>query len=390
MTEPSAAHWYPTAAYLYTLHLDGPALAWEYLRRHPDYRLDWQRRRRWPQASHRWGLRLLENPALDARDAHPVWFPDHDALVQLYPDADPPPGADAFAFWRIPGHKHLIHDGHRLVLVSRWPGSYLRLALAPGLEEGMAYLYAVRACATSCACCRALAVELDKLEAVAEATPAAAAHSRPAPTELLELHTLQALDAILAGASLREVAEGLFGADAVTADWHADSALRARSSLGAPWQCADARRLSAPGTASVTSIVIGGTFRPPCKTSLSKRLVFLETASIRPHWCRRLYRPMEVHLMRPAPLRPAAATVAAPAQPQRYLTNDEAAEYLRLSPRTLEKQRVIGGGPKFRKFGRRVMYAVSDLDTWADQHSYEATSDPEYAERHAGDYRDGR
>ena len=87
--------------------------------------------------------------------------------------------------------------------------------------------------------------------------------------------------------------------------------------------------------------------------------------------------------MRPAPLRPAAAAVAAPVQPQRYLTNDEAAEYLRLSPRTLEKQRVIGGGPKFRKFGRRVMYAVADLDAWA-------TSDPEYAERHAGDYRDGR
>jgi hypothetical protein len=39
---------------------------------------------------------------------------------------------------------------------------------------------------------------------------------------------LQALDATLAGASLREVAEGLFGADAVAADWHKDSALRAR------------------------------------------------------------------------------------------------------------------------------------------------------------------
>ncbi|MBN0756204.1 DNA-binding protein, partial [Pseudomonas aeruginosa] len=25
-----------------------------------------------------------------------------------------------------------------------------------------------------------------------------------------------------------------------------------------------------------------------------------------------------------------------------------------------------------------------------EQRSYEATSDPEYAERHAGDYRDGR
>jgi hypothetical protein len=45
---------------------------------------------------------------------------------------------------------------------------------------------------------------------------------------VLELHTLQALDATLAGASLREVAEGLFGADAVAADWHKDSALRAR------------------------------------------------------------------------------------------------------------------------------------------------------------------
>jgi len=77
----------------------------------------------------------------------------------------------------------------------------------------------------------------------------------------------------------------------------------------------------------------------------------------------------------------------AAAQPQRYLTNDEAAEYLRLSPRTLEKQRVIGGGPRFRKFGRRVMYAVADLDTWAADRSFETTSDPEYAEHHSADSR---
>ena len=50
MAEASAEHWYPTAAYLYTLHLDGPALAWEYLRRNPDYRRDWLRRRRRPDA----------------------------------------------------------------------------------------------------------------------------------------------------------------------------------------------------------------------------------------------------------------------------------------------------------------------------------------------------
>jgi len=100
---------------------------------------------------------------------------------------------------------------------------------------------------------------------------------------------------------------------------------------------------------------------------------------------------MEVHTMRPAPLRPSATVSAtvptAAAQPQRYLTNDEAAGYLRLSPRTLEKQRVIGGGPRFRKFGRRVRYAVADLDAWAADRSFETTSDPEYAEHHSADSR---
>ena len=51
-----------------------------------------------------------------ARDAHPAWFPDHDSVVLLYPDADPPPDAARFAFWHLPGRKQLIHDGRRLVL----------------------------------------------------------------------------------------------------------------------------------------------------------------------------------------------------------------------------------------------------------------------------------
>ena len=65
MANPCAPSWYPTAAYLYVLHLDGPTLAWEYLRRHPDYRRDWSRCRH-DDASAHWGLRLLEDPALDA------------------------------------------------------------------------------------------------------------------------------------------------------------------------------------------------------------------------------------------------------------------------------------------------------------------------------------
>jgi hypothetical protein len=161
-------------------------------------------------------LRLLEDPALDARDAHPAWLPGHDAVVQLYPD-DPPPDATAFAFWRIPGHKQLIHDGKGLALIARSPGHCLRFALAPGLEDGMAVAYAHRGGAAAPARGHAPAMR----PSLADATP------RPTPAALLELHTLQALDATLAGASLREVGEGLFGADAV-ADWYSDGGLRSK------------------------------------------------------------------------------------------------------------------------------------------------------------------
>ena len=76
----------------------------------------------------------------------------------------------------------------------------------------------------------------------------------------------------------------------------------------------------------------------------------------------------------------AQPSAAAPGNPE-FLTNDEAAAFLRLSPRTLEKQRVLGGGPRYRKFGARVLYAVGDLRAWADGRAYGMTSDPGYVQR---------
>jgi predicted DNA-binding transcriptional regulator AlpA len=66
------------------------------------------------------------------------------------------------------------------------------------------------------------------------------------------------------------------------------------------------------------------------------------------------------------------------ATPARFLDNREAAAYLNLSPRTLEKLRSQGGGPQFRKFRRRVRYAVSDLELWANARIYDSTSDAGY------------
>ena len=55
-----AEPWRASAAYLYTLDLDGPALAWEYLRRRADYREHWARTgsRQRDRGAARWGLRF--------------------------------------------------------------------------------------------------------------------------------------------------------------------------------------------------------------------------------------------------------------------------------------------------------------------------------------------
>lgn len=59
-----------------------------------------------------------------------------------------------------------------------------------------------------------------------------------------------------------------------------------------------------------------------------------------------------------------------------FFTTTEAAEYLRLSAKTLEKYRVTGDGPPFRKHGRRVLYHRDELDAWSEEQTRRSTSDP--------------
>ena len=60
-----------------------------------------------------------------------------------------------------------------------------------------------------------------------------------------------------------------------------------------------------------------------------------------------------------------------------YLTQEEAAAYMRLSPRTLERHRVEGTGSRFVKLGRRCLYRRSDLDDWAASQTFRSTSEAE-------------
>jgi predicted DNA-binding transcriptional regulator AlpA len=63
--------------------------------------------------------------------------------------------------------------------------------------------------------------------------------------------------------------------------------------------------------------------------------------------------------------------------PNRYLRTPEAGRHLGLSGRTLEKHRTYGTGPRYRKIGGRVVYALSDLEAWADRGAQISTTDPE-------------
>lgn len=60
----------------------------------------------------------------------------------------------------------------------------------------------------------------------------------------------------------------------------------------------------------------------------------------------------------------------------RFLKTPDAAVHLGLSARTLEKHRCFGTGPVFRKLGGRIVYAIDDLNAWAELGSRRSTADP--------------
>ena len=62
--------------------------------------------------------------------------------------------------------------------------------------------------------------------------------------------------------------------------------------------------------------------------------------------------------------------------PHRLLRTNEAADWLGLSGRTLEKHRTFGTGPAYRKIGGRVVYAINDLQAWADRGARTSTTEP--------------
>jgi hypothetical protein len=58
-----------------------------------------------------------------------------------------------------------------------------------------------------------------------------------------------------------------------------------------------------------------------------------------------------------------------------YLDTSQAAAYVRTSTRTLERLRLVGGGPKYAKAGRKVLYRKDWLDDWIESRTFTSTSE---------------
>ena len=111
-----------------------------------------------------------------------------------------------------------------MVLLATYGSHRLRASLSADLADGAA-------CGLAMPLDPSPRARLPEYQAQARVFRGEVPHPQPRPVgraALLHLHALQALDAAQAGARHRDIAEALFGADAVRTRWTADSELRAQ------------------------------------------------------------------------------------------------------------------------------------------------------------------
>ena len=173
-----------------------------------------------PDAPSPGGCDFLEDPALDARTAEPVWLPDPDPLVAVSPASVD--GAVPFSLWGLPGRKTLVHDGRRLLMRSTVGRPVMRMAISLALGDGMPFAYSVPAGVRGQRGLKAAAA----LDAMLAGGGPKSRRSALTRSDLVHMRALQALDAESIGASERAIAELTFGPFDEPESWN-DSAVRA-------------------------------------------------------------------------------------------------------------------------------------------------------------------
>ena len=185
----------------------------------------------------------------------------------------------------------------------------------------------------------------------------------PADPELLTV-----LDGRLAGKSWRETAVELYGAQRVAADWNADSWMRSRErrrgkkarilmevATGIGWPGGNGRGepRTAPGSA------MEGSFPEIAKTTHPERCHFLLGNST----------------CAPGSLGARAEKENGMRYARMFYSTRHVADWLGISPRTLEGYRITGKGPVFHRFGCLVRYLGADVYIWVAAQRRISTTD---------------
>src|SRR5207247_10268785 len=76
-----------------------------------------------------------------------------------------------------------------------------------------------------------------------------------------------------------------------------------------------------------------------------------------------------------SPLSSAAGVTSDFRAPEIFLTEGQLADLLKVSKRSIQRWRVEGRGPRFRRHGAAVRYALSDALAWSERHSFGSTSE---------------
>lgn len=124
------------------------------------------------------------------------------------------------------GAKRLIHDGRHIQLTAFADNQPLHLTLAQDIRDGAPFEYVIGPGAQMEHAWRY--VELHRRLAAGPQLPAPVVSRRPGRVALMHKSALQAFDGRAAGASQREIATHLFGAEPVAQNWSPDSELRAQ------------------------------------------------------------------------------------------------------------------------------------------------------------------
>jgi hypothetical protein len=219
--------WQDREAFQYTEQLDGPLLAWEYLRRNGAYRTAWDERNpvESETAGRDWGLLRLIDPIIDARSANPIWHPDPPSTLRIVRASAAEEGLKLYDL-QIEGTPYMVRDDQGTYRTASTKSNTWRVHLADSLADDDRIAIAIPV--DEFARRRVAAADrfIVDLKAKSAATPKRLSASNRA--DRFHSSVLQTIDGAAAGATHRQIAVAIYGQRRVSASWTPDGDLRAR------------------------------------------------------------------------------------------------------------------------------------------------------------------